>query len=168
MTLIEQPPRLGGPPFRLYLVTPIAGQLSSQDSFVQNLQLLDGRVQYLNLDNSPWLVTRWSFLRSEQPRFRTTYNYALSVLPNGNSEQSMQSLCTVTSMREGDQLLVAFDLSSDAPVPASVTIEAQSFMTVPNDPVYGPIHAETNGSLNTRRVSLQTMDGGESISVPAE
>ncbi|HET8851984.1 MAG TPA: glycosyltransferase family 39 protein, partial [Ktedonobacteraceae bacterium] len=101
-TLIDQPMRLGGPPFRLYLVTPIAGQLSSQDSFVQNLQLLDGRVQHLTFDNSSWLVTRWSFIRSEQPRFRTTYNYALSVLPNGNSERSMQSLCTVTSMREGD------------------------------------------------------------------
>ncbi len=167
-TLIDQPVRLGGPPFRLYLVTPIAGQLSSQDSFVQDLQLLDGRVQHLTFDNSSWLVTRWSFIRSEQPRFRTTYNYALTVLPNGNSEQSMQSLCTFTSMRVGDQLLVAFALPSDASVPASVTIEAQSFLTVPNNPVYGPLRAETNGSLNTGRVRLQTMEGGESITVPAE
>jgi len=167
-TLIDQPVRLGGPPFRLYLVTPIAGQLSSQDSFVHNLQLLDGQVQHLTFDNSSWLVTRWSFIRSEQPRFRTTYNYALTVLPNGNSEQSMQSLCTFTSMREGDQLLVAFALPSDTSVPASVTIEAQSFLTIPNNPVYGSLHAETNGSLNTRRVRLLTVEGGESISVPTE
>jgi len=167
-TLIDQPMRLGGPPFRLYLVTPIAGQLSSRGSFVQNLQMLDGRVQHLTFDKSPWLVTRWSFMRSEQPRFRTTYNYALTMLPNGNSEQSIQSLCTFTSMREDDQLLVAFALPSDTSVPASVTIEAQSFLTIPNNPVYGPIHAETNNSLNMGRVRLPTVDGGESITVPSE
>jgi hypothetical protein len=167
-TLIDQPMRLGGPPFRLYLVTPIPGQPTSQDSFVQNLQLLDGQVQHLTFDNSSWLVTRWSLMHSEQPRFRTTYNYALTALPNGNSEQSMQSLCTFTSMREGNQLLAAFALPSDASVPASVTIEAQSFLTIPNNPVYGPLRVETNNSLNTGRVRLPTVDGGYSITVPAE
>jgi 4-amino-4-deoxy-L-arabinose transferase-like glycosyltransferase len=167
-TLIDHPPRLGGPPFRLYVFAPGTEPSSPHDGFVQNLQLLDGRAQHLNLDNSPWLVTRWSFLRSEQPRFRTTYNYALSVLPNGNSEQSMQSLCTVTSMREGDQLLVAFDLLAGSVMPTPMSIKGQYFVTVPNDPVYGHIHAETNSSLNTGRVRLQTMEGGESITVPAE
>src|SRR6266852_7689953 len=98
--LVDSPVRPGGAPYRLYVVTPNAGQGASHDGFVQNLQLLDGRAQHLNLYNSSWLVTRWSFMWSEQPRFRTTYNYALTVLPNGDSEQSRQSLCTFTSMRE--------------------------------------------------------------------
>jgi Dolichyl-phosphate-mannose-protein mannosyltransferase len=167
-TLIDQPARLGGPPFRLYVVTPNAGQGASHDGFVQNLQLLDGRAQHLNLDNSAWLVTHWSFMRSEQTRFRTTYNYALTVLPNGDSEQIRQSVCTFTSMREGDELLVAFDLPVGGSVPTSVTIEAQSFVTIPNNPVYGPLHAETNNSLNSARVTLQTTDGEDSITVVAK
>ena len=167
-TLIDQPARLGGPPFRLYVVTPNAGQGASHDGFVQNLQLLDGRAQHLNLYNSSWLVTRWSFMWSEQPRFRTTYNYALTVLPNGDSEQSRQSLCTFTSMREGDELLVAFDLPVGGSVPTSVTIRTQYFVTVPNDPVYGPLHAETNNSLNTAWVTLQATDGEDSITVVAK
>ncbi len=166
VTLIDQPSRLGGPPFRLYVVMPIASQGASHDGFMQNLQLLDGRAQHLNLYNSSWLVTRWSFI--EQPRFRTTYNYALTVLPNGNSEQSRQSVCTFTSMRVGDELLVAFDLPVGGSRPALVTIEAQSFVTIPNNPVYGPLRVETNNSLNTARAMLRTADGGEGITVVAK
>jgi len=65
-------------------------------------------------------------------------------------------------------LLVAFDLPASGSVPASVTIEAQSFVTIPNNPVYGSLHAETNNSLNTARVTLQTTDGEDSITVVAE
>ena len=163
--LIDQPARLGGPPFRLYVVTSTAGQTSTHDEFVRNLRLLDGRVRYFSIDNSSWLVTRWSFMHSEQPRFRTTYSYTMMALPDGNSEQSKQSVCTFTSMREGDELLAAFDLPAGGSVSASVAIKAQYFVTMPDNPMYGPLHAETNNSLNTARVTLRTVDGGDSITV---
>jgi hypothetical protein len=161
-TLIDQLARLGGLPFRLYIVTPIASPPSSQDSFTQNMQLLDGRAQTLTLNNSSWLVTRWSLLRSVQPSFRTTYSYALTTVLNGVSEQSV---CTFTSIREGDELLVSSATPASAVLPALVTIKAESFMTIPNNPVFGPLHAETNTSLTEPPVTLRTTSGGDGISV---
>jgi len=161
-TLVDQPARLGGSPFRLYIVTPIASQSSSQDSFVQNLQLLDGRAQTLAFNNSSWLVTRWSLLHPMQPSFRTTYSYAMTALLNGQSEQSA---CTFTSMREGDELLVSFATPASAAVPAMMTIKAQSFMTIPNNPMFGLLHAETNTSLSEPPVTLRTTNGRDGITM---
>jgi 4-amino-4-deoxy-L-arabinose transferase-like glycosyltransferase len=161
-TLVDQPARLGGSPFRLYIVTPAATPTSSQNMFTGNLQLLDMQARHLNYNGSSWLVTRWSLLHSEQPSFRTTYNYALRVLLNGNGEQS---LCTFTAIRTGDQLLVAFGLPKNGSVPASVMINAQSFMTTPNTPFYGPFHMETDSDQSTARRMLQTMDGKDSITL---
>jgi 4-amino-4-deoxy-L-arabinose transferase-like glycosyltransferase len=159
-TLVDQPARLGGSPFRLYIVAPAATPTSSQNMFTGNLQLLATQARHLNYNGSSWLVTRWSLLHSEQPSFRTTYSYALRVLLNGNGEQS---LCTFTAIRAGDQLLVAFGLPKNGSVPASVTINAQSFMTIPNNPFYGPFHMETDSDQSTARRVLQTMDGKVSI-----
>jgi hypothetical protein len=161
-TLVDQPARLGGSPFRLYIVTPAATPTSSQNMFTGNLQLLDTQARHLNYNGSSWLVTRWSLLHSEQPSFRTTYSYALRVLFNGNGEQS---LCTFTAIRAGDQLLVAFGLPKNGSVPASVMINAQSFMTIPNNPFYGPFHMETDSDQSMARRVLQTMDGKDSITL---
>jgi hypothetical protein len=161
-TLVDQPARLGGSPFRLYIVTPAATPTSSQNMFTGNLQLQDTQARHLNYNGSSWLVTRWSLLRSEQPGFRTTYSYALRVLLNGNGEQR---LCTFTAIRAGDQLLVAFGLPKNGSVPASVTIKAQSFTTIPNNPYYGPFHMETDSDQSTARRMLQTMDGKDSVTI---
>jgi Dolichyl-phosphate-mannose-protein mannosyltransferase len=161
-TLVDQPARLGGPPFRLYIVTPAATPTSSQHMFTGNLQLLDTQARHLNYNGTSWLVTRWSLLRSEQPGFRTTYSYALRVLLNGNGEQG---LCTFTTIRAGDQLLVAFGLPKNGSVPASVMIKGQSFTTIPDNPFYGPFHMETDSDRSTARKALQTMDGKDSITL---
>ncbi|SRR6266446_2527468 len=164
-TLIDQPTRLGGPPFRLYVVTPAMEPPLSHTGFVQNLQLLAGQAQNLRVNDSSLLVTRWSLLRSEQPRFRTTYSYAMTALLDGNSGQSRQNLCTFTSLQEGDELLAAFDLPIGASVPASITIKAQFFMTIPNNPIYGPLHTETNDSLSIQEMTLRTADGRDGVTV---
>jgi 4-amino-4-deoxy-L-arabinose transferase-like glycosyltransferase len=161
-TLVDQPARLGGPPFRLYIVSPAATPTSAQNMFTSNLQLQDTQARHLNYNGSSWLVTRWSLLRAEQPGFRTTYSYALSVLLNDNSEKS---LCTFTAIRAGDQLLVAFGLPGNGSVPASVTIKAQSFTTMPDNPFYGPFHMETDSDQSTPRRVLQTIDGKDSITL---
>ncbi len=165
-TLVDQPVRPAGAPFRLYIVTSTPAQPSSQNTFTGNLQLLGTQVQQMSFNNSPWLVTRWSFMHAEQPSFRKTYSYTLKVLPNGNSAQSSQSKCTFTAIRAGDQLLVAFGLPKDSSASTSVTIEAQSFTTIPDNPVYGPFHLETDGDQNIARTILQTTNGGDSITIP--
>src|SRR5260370_18200865 len=52
-TLIDQPERLGGAPFHLYLLQPIPApkQASSNEAFANNLQLLDNRPRQLSFDN---------------------------------------------------------------------------------------------------------------------
>jgi hypothetical protein len=161
-TLVDQPARLGGPPFRLYIVTPTATPAASQNMFTGNLQLLDTRDRHLNFNGSTWLVTRWSLLRSEQASFRTTFSYNLRALLTDYSEQS---LCTFTAMRAGDQLLVAFGPPRNSSVPTSLTITAESFMTIPDNPFYGPLHLETDSDRITARMALRTSDGKGSIAL---
>jgi hypothetical protein len=165
-TLVDQPVRPAGAPFRLYIVTSTSAQPSSQNTFTGNLQLLGTQAQQMSFNNSPWLVTRWSFMHAEQPNFRTTYSYSMTALANSNSTRSSQSKCTFTAIRAGDQLLVAFGLPKDSSASASVTIKAQSFTTIPNNPFYGPFHLETDGDQNVGRVVLQTTNGGDSITIP--
>jgi hypothetical protein len=158
-TLVDQPARLGGRPFLLFIVVPRVSMPDSQEEFAQNLRLMDGRAHHLAFNNSSWLVTHWSLLHTAQPRFRTTYSYAMTALVNGNGGESEQSVCTFTSMKEGDELLVSFNLPASALLPAFMTITGQSFMTIPDNPVLGPVHAETNNSLNTVPVPLRKTGG---------
>jgi len=162
-TLVDQPARLGGLPFRLYVVAPVV-QTSSQKMFTGNLQLLDRQAQHFDYNGSSWLVTQWSLLHAEQPSLRTTYSYALSTMLTGG--QSRQSVCTFSAIRAGDQLLAAFSLPKGGETPAMVALKAQSFMTVPNNPFYGPFHLETDRDHSTAKVTLQTVDGGNTITFP--
>lgn len=164
--LVDSPVRLGGAPYRLYVVTPAAVQPPSSMAFTGDLQLLD--TQGLNYSGSSWLVTRWSLLRSEQPRYRTTYNYAMTAIPAGAGQQSRGSECTFTAIRAGDQLLVAFSLSRGGSASVSVAIKAQSFMTTPDNPYYGPFHLETDGDRRTAPIRLRTVDGSDSIMFPGQ
>src|SRR5205085_9310863 len=55
-TLVDQPMRPGGAPFRLYIVAPTAVQNSSTtDTFGDDLQLLHAQSRVLSSDNSSWL-----------------------------------------------------------------------------------------------------------------
>jgi len=169
-TLVDQPPRLGSTPFRLYIVSPLAGvaQTAASSAFVQNLQQLDMQVQPFRFDHLSWLVTRWRLLRNAQPSFRTSYNYVLKASPNGGVQGPRRvSLCTFTSMRAGDRLLVVFDPSSaGTSLPTSLTISAQSFTQVPHNLVYGPFHFETIRNDQTPLLTLQTPQAKTSITLP--
>jgi 4-amino-4-deoxy-L-arabinose transferase-like glycosyltransferase len=168
VTLVDSPVRLGGAPYRLYIVTPTAVLTSSSSAFTGDLQLLDTRVQELIYGSSSWLVTRWSLLRSEQPKYRTTYSYAMTAIPGGVGQQSWGSECTFTAIRAGDQLLVAFNLSRGGSTVVSVTIKAQSFTTTPNNPYYGPFHLETDGDKSTAMIRLHTGDSSDAIRLPGQ
>ncbi len=81
-TLVSRPERLGGVPFQLYIVQPMAGPkpTPSNEAFVNNLQLLDNRAQRLSYDSSTWLTMHWRFVRSASPNSRTSYTYAMRAL----------------------------------------------------------------------------------------
>jgi len=164
-TLVEQSARLGGAPFRLYLVTPPTVQSSpTTGSFDKHLQML--QAQSLNVQNAPWLVTRWSLLRSATPALRTSYNYTMTINPNGNNTQSQSQQCSSTALQAGEQLLVAFPLSKKSLIPTSVTVGVQYSMTQPYNPTYGPLHFETYLQNETPLLTLHTPNGANTITVP--
>jgi hypothetical protein len=56
-------------------------------------------------------------------------------------------------------------LPKNSSVPASVTIKAQSFTTIPDNPFFGPFHMETDSDKSTARKVLQTMNGKDGITI---
>src|SRR5256714_3643367 len=164
-TLVDQPVRPGGAPFRLYIVAPTTIQSSSRTGiFGTDLQLLNVQSQGLSLDNSSWLVTRWKLLRSAQPAMRTVYNYGVTAQTRGTGDPGQQALCSFTSMQAGDQLLIAFSLPKGKLT--SVTVGVQSYTTTPYNPTYGPLHFETYIDRNTPSIPLHTSEGGDTVTIP--
>ena len=158
-TLFSQPERLGGAPFQLYFVQPLAVSklISPNEAFVNSLQLLDKKAQQLWFDNATWLATRWSYIRSAASSYRTTYTYTMKVLFNHKS--SISSYCVSTSIQAGDQLIVTFPLLQSVYVPSSMTLSAISFTTKPLNVSYGPFHLETGIDQSTKPLVLQTIEG---------
>ncbi len=168
-TLIDRPGRLGGAPFQLFIVKPITIALSqstsSQAVFLNNLQLLDKRVRHFSYDNSLWLVTHWRLLRSASPGYRTTYTYTMRALLNGSRGPGISSQCISTSMRAGDQLIVAFQAPRATVLPVSVTISATSYTTMPYNLLSGPFHLETIRDQSTPQTTLTTLDDRDTITL---
>jgi hypothetical protein len=164
-TLISRPERLGGVPFQLYIVEPIAvSKLApSHEAFENHLQLLDRQVQQFKFQKSSWLTTHWSYTRSAAPGYRTTYTYAMMAQLDGKS--GITSQCTSTSIRVGDQLIVTFPLRKDSSMPSSITITAKSFTTMPLSLSYGSLHFENIRNQNTQPLFLQTTEGKSGISL---
>ena len=168
-TLIDRPERLGGAPFQLFIVKPITIALSrstsSQAVFLNNLQLLDKQVRHFSYDNSLWLVTHWRLLRSTSPGYRTTYTYTMRALLNGNRGPGISSQCISTSMRAGDQLIIAFQAPRATVLPVSVTISATSYTTMPYNLLSGPFHLETLRDQSTPQTTLTTLDDRDTITL---
>ncbi len=170
-TLVDRPKRLGGVPFELYIVQPITPSklTSSNEGFVNNLQLLDNHAQSFNFNSSTWITISWSFMRSASPKYRATYTYTMKALFNhsGNDRLSVSSQCISTSMRAGDELIVSFELPKGTSVPPSMTISATTYTTMPLDLSYGPIHLENVSDQITHLTALQARTGTPSITLPA-
>jgi hypothetical protein len=164
-TLVSQPERLGGAPFQLYIVQPLAATKLdlSQGAFVNSLQLLDKQAQRFRIDHSNWFATRWSYMYSAPPDYRTTYTYSMKVLFNNKSNTSSQ--CVSTSLRAGDQLIMSFPLLQSADALSSMTVSVVSFITKPLNVALGPFRLETIKDQSTRPLFLQTAEGRTSITL---
>jgi len=170
VTLVDQPPLLGTAPFQLYIVTPGSPNMRSvqpnaaRNGFVNHLQLLAPQAQQLSLGTSPFLVTRWTLLRNEQPRLRTAYTYTMrakSDLPNAGS---IRSDCTLTSIQHGDQLITTFRLPQGSPLPSSFRITSQFLMASPYTISLGPLHFETANTQGAP-VALRTVHGRGAVTI---
>ncbi len=162
VNVIARPARLGGPPFLLYMVTPLSGQGTAQ-AFTNNLQFVDSQTYSSNAGASTMLATRWTLLRSAPAISSETYNYALTL--NMGSGHQLQSGCSLTALEQGDQLVAAFHLPKNGILASQVTLGAQYSTTHPYDPTYGPFHLEIDATSSSPSTSLVTTDGSTSLTV---
>ncbi len=162
-TLVDRPARLGGSPFRLYIVNPPAPQPAAQTGFTQNLQLLDAHLRAFSFDNAPWLVTSWGIMRSAPSGFSTTYTYDMNARSVGSSGLNSTSTCVLTTLHPGDELLVAFQGPAWGHAISSVAISARFQATTPYNISYGPFSFETGADHLTRWEQLETAGGNDAI-----
>lgn len=165
-TLIARSARLGGAPFKLYIVNPSASIATATDQtqFGNDLQLLGVQAAPLAVDNSSWLVARWQLLRSAPSALRTIYSYRFSAQLAG-SAAPVQATCGLSSLQSGDQALAAFALPQGSAAPSSATLSARLFTIMPDNPMVGPLHLETYLSLSTPAIALKTSSGKQSVTV---
>jgi 4-amino-4-deoxy-L-arabinose transferase-like glycosyltransferase len=169
VTLVDQPSRLGSAPFSLLLVQPTSQSApgASNQAFAHHLQLLDNQAQSLTYNNRAQLATRWQFLSSQLPVYRTTYTYAITASFNasGSTAPGAQTLCVASSVQAGDQLIATFPMPVNTLIPQSVSITARYIVTHPYDFSVGPIHLENIRDQGSVPVTLQTTSGSERITI---
>jgi len=166
-TLVDQPARLGTPPFKLYIIAPATKPISpATNTFGNDLQLLSAQTQRLPNNNNPlWMVLHWNVQRTALPALRTSYNYSVKAQPNKGSGSTLQAQCSFSTLRANDQLLMAFPLPNNSLAPSFITVGVQANMTTPYNPMFGSIHGETDIANNTPQTTLQTSTGDSTITI---
>ncbi len=157
VTLVDQPKRLGGSPFRLYIVTPKPGKTTAPAANASStLQLLDTTMQTVQIsgDTQANIATRWTIMRNEPVQPRTFYNYAFHASAPGASK-SLGGSCQATSLRAGDQLIATFALKSGATSPSALIVQTTTSTTIPDVYHFGPLKLT---SANSRTVDAQLLN----------
>ncbi|MGH2497666.1 MAG: ArnT family glycosyltransferase [Ktedonobacteraceae bacterium] len=163
--LVEEIQHPGGLPFKLYV-------LSAKPEPQPALQLSDG-VQLLSPQadvlSSPggasqWLATRWTVQNMQEPQPRTTYHYVFNSQLEGETTGGQQQLCEPSRTWSGDQLIPFFKLVGNAP--RHLITQVQVFSSGPQHYDRGSLKLVTFFSTDTARITLQTANGGKSITLP--
>lgn len=163
-TLVERLPRLGGSPFRLYIVNSRPASLSTA-AFEGQLQASDQQASQIGVNSSSWLVTQWQMLRSQAPSHLTTYNYVMHVFSSnaGQHTQLGQATCTLTSLQAGDQLLIATQYPTNNSTLTSIETTMQYYKQVPHNLLFGALRLETGQTVDEPWTSLTVTGGKQSI-----
>ena len=162
-TLVDQPPRLGGKPFKLYIVEPRSAMSMphTQENFSNALTLLTPSVQPLRSVDQNMLATQWQIQRSALTEPRVLYNYALDA--SLSTGEKTESGCSLTSLRQGDRLIVTLNLAPIVNMPTTLSITGLTFDRVPYQRRIGPM---TVTSAKTEMINwqhLHTATGDEQI-----
>ncbi|HYT33504.1 MAG TPA: glycosyltransferase family 39 protein [Ktedonobacteraceae bacterium] len=166
-TLVDEPPVLGSTPFKLYILTPrpFTQPAPTGVGFVGQLHLIDSQVQQPGTGLPPMFISRWTLLHNGRPMSRTTYNYIMSETPSLYNARSVQSGCLLTSMRAGDQLVVAFPISHNDVAAHSFIVTSQFLVSSSDTITLGALHFETFRSQGTP-VILRGIDGSDKVTSP--
>jgi len=164
-TLIDKPARPGGAPFRLYIVSSPNIQPIAQAKLGKDIQLLNTPAQTVTFKNAPFVITRWSLLRSAEPGYRKVYGYNFT--QTSNAQQNNTSQCYFTAMRAGDQILVPFAQTHAQSAFTTANIGAASYEV---DPYYlhlGPLIFETyrDGMSPTQMLTTSIRNNTITVSI---
>src|SRR5579875_1358594 len=151
---VAQAPRLGGPPFRLYIVhsLPTTATVGSLGDYLRLATM--SQPTLFSADHSEWYATLWNMLRSTPAQYRITYTYQLQETPNGMQHRQDTATCMLNSARSGDQLIVAFNVPTTTTHVSFVLFRGQFYQSSPYNLVYGPITMETYITRRTRSIAL--------------
>jgi hypothetical protein len=158
-------PRLGGDPFRLYVVDPLP-QTPAQGTLSSNLQFVSAQTQ--SVQNETRLITRWNVLQSAPASTRTAYSYRFTDMDSGKGSTQTQQLCTATSLQVGDQLIVSLPRTSNAP---SLNVQVERSSTTPHAITHKPFGRfslvfDTFQQDTTPWTVLKTDAGASTMTVP--
>ena len=127
-TLVAQPPRLGGQPFHLYIVTPNATAPQMQAATTMRVQ------------DKTLAVTRWTIERTAFPSPRMLYNYQFTTpVASQTSQAAITTTCAATALHRGDQMIVALPVASSATTVTHQNIRGAAFDTLPAIYPIGPL-----------------------------
>ncbi|HEU5231169.1 MAG TPA: hypothetical protein VFU49_25330, partial [Ktedonobacteraceae bacterium] len=155
--LVAQLPRLGGQPFKLYLVTPKAADVTAAPSSnaTASLPQLEQNAQVVTEPTGNMAVTRWHIQREAPVAPRTLYNYQFSLTPDAGTKPIMTT-CAVTDLHKNDQLLAAFQLSGNQVSTTQAAIRGLAFDIVPDTHHVGPLRFT---SFHTRTINTSPFSG---------
>ncbi len=162
--LVDRPARLGGAPFRLYIVTPLPQRVVKPQILSLDVQFLGAKDSQI-FQNKSWLITRWELLHTKLAASGTTYTYRFT--GSQNAQQS-SSQCTLTATQAGDQLLIP--LMQTVMHQRSMDVQVQSFTTRPDTLSVHlgstfVLHFDTYNRVNTPQTVLHTGTGEKTIPV---
>jgi 4-amino-4-deoxy-L-arabinose transferase-like glycosyltransferase len=158
-------PRLGGDPFRLYVVDPLP-QAATQATLSSDLQFVSAQAQ--SLQKQSWIVTRWNLLQSASASSRSTYSYQFTDMDIVKGSTQARRICTSTSLQKGDQLIVFLPHTSNQ---ISLPVQVRRSSATPyaiRTKLFGPIALvfDTFQQDSTPWMVLKTTAGASTITVP--
>src|SRR5579885_243481 len=174
--LVDEPPRLGGTPFHLYIVQPLltvpgsasfADTLSADKAPLTDFTWSDPAQQ----DTQPvhLLTTLWTNFRAWSAADDTSYTYQFIAHAIGSETGSGGSAvnCGFTNLAPGEKFLVpfAFPLGSVAQ-PAALAVSGSSSVSQPYVQSYGPFHLLSVRQQVSPLLAFRSTSGGNSLVVP--
>jgi len=181
-SLIATPARLGGPPFRVYILSSVRQFLTVEDTLAPNLQLVG--TQSFTFQYAPFILTRWRFLLSQPSVAGTLYSYNIDLVSNAADVAPLHQnirgdtvrrathriktvKCALTSVQAGDQLLVSFQVPPGHQTPFNLQIQAA---TMKGDDITVGLPSftlafETFRSLHSTQQTLVSKSGSKFVLV---
>jgi len=162
--------RLGGAPFRLYVVDPLPvdplPKVAPQTMLSGDIQFVSA--QTLHLQKEAWAVTRWNLLQSVPASSRATVSYQFTRMDAVKVASQAQQVCTSTNVRAGDQLIAFFPHMRDQ---TALRVQVEHSSAKPHmitTKIFGtvPLVFDTFQQDSTPWTVLKTDAGASTITVP--